>query len=78
MYIVFEIQVNADGTLGTLTNTYENQNEAESAYHLKLGSAAVSALPVHSVVILSEEGFNVKRTCYKHNGSTSTVSTEGE
>ena len=69
MYIVFEIQTNADGTLGTLTSTYTDKAEAESAYHLKLGSAAISALPVHSVAMLTEEGFELKHECYKHNST---------
>ena len=66
MYIVFEIQTNADQTVGTLVSTYTDQNEAESAYHMKLGSAAISALPVHSCALLTEEGFLIRSECYKH------------
>ena len=66
MYIVFEIQTNTDGTVGTLITTYENQNQAESAYHGILEAAAVSALPVHACTLLTEEGFQVRHECYKH------------
>ena len=66
MYIVFEIQTNADGSVGTLVNSYADQNQAESKYHQVLTSAAVSALPVHSCALLSEEGFEIRHECYKH------------
>ena len=66
MYIVFEIQTNANGTVGTLVNTYEDRNQAESKYHQVLEYAAVSALPKHACTLMSEEGFELKSECYKH------------
>ena len=66
MFIVLEIQTNANGTVGTLINSYEDQSQAASAYHTVLASAAVSSIPVHSCAMLTEEGFCVKRECYKH------------
>lgn len=66
MYIVFEIQTNADGTVGTLVSTYTDQNQAESKYHQVLEYAAVSTLPVHSCVLMTGEGFQLKAECYKH------------
>ena len=66
MYIVFEIQTNNDGTIGTLVSSYPEQNQAESAYHAVLSAAAISALPVHSCVLLTEEGFELMHGCYKH------------
>ena len=66
MLIVLEIQTNADGTVGTLINAYEDQNQAESKYHLVLSSAAVSALPVHACTLLTNEGFELMHACYKH------------
>lgn len=66
MYIVFEIQTNSNGTVGTLISSYDNRNQAESKYHDVLTSAAVSALPKHACVLMSEEGFFLKSECYKH------------
>ena len=66
MFIVLEIQTNTDGTVGTLINAYADQNQAESKYHLVLSSAAVSALPVHSCALLTNEGFPLRHECYKH------------
>ena len=66
MYIVFEIQTNADQSIGTLVTTYTDQLQAESAYHQVLASAAVSALPKHSCVLMTEEGFQLRSECYQH------------
>ena len=41
--------------------------EAESKYYSILAAAAISKVPVHSAIIVSEEGFPVKHQCYKHN-----------
>lgn len=65
-FLVVELQKNEDGTLTHLVTSKDEQAEAESKYHEILKFAAVSAIPVHSAVILSEEGFLVKRECYKH------------
>ena len=55
-YVVLEIQTNADGTVGTLVNTYDNWNQAEQKYHTVLAAAAVSGLPVHTAVLITNEG----------------------
>ena len=55
-YIVIEIQVNADGGVGTLVNAYDSYNTAQQQYHTILAAAAVSELPVHSAVVLDVTG----------------------
>lgn len=66
MFIVIEIQVNADGTVGTLVNSYADQNTAEAQYHTVLAAAAVSSVPKHSAIMISDEGFPLRHECYKH------------
>ena len=66
MYIVIELQKNAQGTVSNIVTDHQNLAEAESKYHAILASAAVSDVPAHSAVILSEDGFPVKHQCYKH------------
>lgn len=63
-FITIELQKNADGSFGNIVKAFEDQNEAESNYHAIMASAAVSAIPVHSAVLLSEEGFTIMRGCY--------------
>lgn len=64
MYIVIEIQ--ASTTVATLVNSYEDRNQAESKYHQILMSAAVSAVPRHGAVMLTDEGERLKNECYIH------------
>lgn len=66
MYIVIELQKNAQGTVSNIVTDHKNLAEAESKYHAILANAAVSDVPAHSAVILSEDGFPVKHQCYKH------------
>lgn len=66
MYIVIELQKNAEGVVSNIVTSYENLAEAESKYYSVLAAAAISKIPVHSAIIVSEEGFPVKNQCYKH------------
>lgn len=63
-YIVMELQT--DTTTATLVNQYDNRAAAESAYHGILAAAAVSSVPVHAAVLMTEEGFVLRNECYKH------------
>lgn len=64
MVIVMEIQKGTTTT--TLVNAYETRNEAENKYHTILAYAAVSTLPKHSAVMLTEEGEYIKHECFEH------------
>ena len=65
-YIVLEIQTNNDGTVGTLIDTYDNRGSAESKYHLILSAAAVSQIPQHSCVLMTDDGFLLESKSYDH------------
>lgn len=69
MYIVVEIQTNADGTVGNLVFAYADKNEAYSKYHSILASAAISALPKHAAVILQNDGLPLEFRCFEHGGT---------
>lgn len=67
MYIVIELQKTADDVpVANIVNSFDNLAQAESKYYSILASAAISQIPVHSAIIVSEEGFPVKHQCYKH------------
>ena len=66
MYLILEVQVNADGTVGTLINSYADKNEAESNYHRVLMAAAVSELPTHTAYMLTDYGYTIKSESYTH------------
>ena len=67
MYIVIELQKNAEGAVSNIATDFATLAEAESKYYTILASASISNVPVHSAIIVSEEGFPVKHQCYKHN-----------
>lgn len=66
MYIVLEIQTMSDEQIGTLVNSYTNREAAENKFHTVLAAAAVSTLPVHSAVMMTEDGYVVKNEAYYH------------
>ena len=65
-YLVIEIQKFPNGTMSTPAYAFDNLNSAEAKYHSILAAAAVSSLPVHSCILMSEEGFPLRHECYKH------------
>lgn len=65
-YLVIEVQTNADGSIGNLTYSYDDRNEAESKYHTVLAAAALSVLPMHTCVLFQSDGILLARQCYVH------------
>ena len=66
MYFVIEIQKQKDGTPSSIVTSHETKDKAEAKYHSILAAAAVSELPIHSAIIISEEAFPVRYENYKH------------
>jgi predicted regulator of Ras-like GTPase activity (Roadblock/LC7/MglB family) len=66
MYIVIELQKNTEGIISNIVTSHNSLAEAESKYYTILAAAAVGNIPVHSAIIVSEDGFPVKNQCYKH------------
>ena len=68
MYIIQEIQTGTEGTALLPPVQRENRNEAESAFYIACGYAAVSTVPVHTVMVFTEEGFAIPELtkCFKH------------
>ena len=65
-YIVIEMQKTAEGQVANLVTAHNTLAEAESKFYSILAAAAINDVPVHSAIIVSEEGFPVKHQCYKH------------
>lgn len=66
MYIVIELQKNTEGVVSNIVTSHNTLAEAESKFYTILASATVNEVPVHSAIIVSEEGFPVRHQCYKH------------
>lgn len=66
MYILNEMQTTGTQTALTPTQTFEDKNAAESAFHSILASAAISKVNVHTVVLMDEHGNTLRREFYEH------------
>lgn len=69
-YLVIEMQKQSDGTIAQITTAYTDRNTAEQKYHEILSFAAVSSIPIHTAVILGEEGNLIKKESYRHEEAT--------
>ena len=65
IYIVMEVQGNSENA-ATLISNYSNRNEADSKFHQILSAAAVSNVPIHSAVLLTDTGKMLKSEYYEH------------
>lgn len=63
-YVVIELQSN-NGSLANIVTDFDDRLQAESKYHTILAAAAVSPVPVHSAVLMTDEGFILMADCYK-------------
>ena len=66
MYIIQEIQTTDNTTALVPAVTYTDKNQAESAYHMALASAAVSSVTVHTVMLYDEHGNVLRKEFYEH------------
>lgn len=66
MYIIQEMQTTGSQTALVPALTYADKNQAERAYHTALAAAAVSEVPVHTVIMIDEHGNTLKRDYYEH------------
>lgn len=66
MYLVIEIQKSNDGNLSHIESVHATLPEAEQKYHTVLSFAAVSAVDVHSAVMLDDTGTRIKGETYYH------------
>lgn len=64
-YIVIELQTTGNNTANIVT-AYDVKEQAESAYYAVLSTAAISSVPVHSVILITEEGYPLMNGHYTH------------
>lgn len=64
MFIVIEIQKSE--SVATLVTAFDSRNEAEAKFHSILAAAAVSTVPLHGAVMMTEEGAFIQNKTYYH------------
>lgn len=71
MFIVIELQTNANNEVASIVSPALSGPEAESRYHTILAAAALSNVPKHAAVILNDKGELFATQCYYHDVATS-------
>ena len=66
MYIIQEIQTNGTTSALSPAVTQTDREQAESAFHMKCGAAAISNVNVHTVLMFDEHGNVLRREFYEH------------
>ena len=80
MYIVLEVQKQLDqtGAIVTPIPTFDNLPEAESCWHMKLASACISTVPIHTVKLIDDDGNVIRTETYIHRVAADNGGQEGE
>ena len=65
-YIVLEMQTNSDETVGTVLTSYDKLDEAESKFFAVLSAAALSTLPTHTAMLLTNNGTMLRVETFSH------------
>lgn len=68
MYIVVELQTYNAGVVSNIVTSFDTLADAESHYYSILAAAAVSVVPIHGAILISNDCFPIRNQCYKHNG----------
>lgn len=68
-YYIIEIQKHENGNYAHLIDTANDMKNAESKAYTKLQYAAISNRPVHTVLIIDEEGSLYSSKCYKNDSA---------
>lgn len=67
MFAVIEIQKNG-ATAAPITTLFTDKEQAYSKYHQVLAAAAISQVPEHSAILVSEEGNYMFHEKFIHEG----------
>lgn len=62
-YTVIEMQ---NGVVGNNAWNYDTREDAEVKYYQVLSEVVKSPVAVHTVMLLTDEGFILDAKCYKH------------
>lgn len=66
MFLVMELQVNNDGTVGNIVTSHSTFPEAQNKFYTVCAFAAISEVPMHSVIILDRTGVLIDRQSFEH------------
>ena len=65
-YIIQEMQTTGDQTALVTPDVRAGWNDAISVFHQKASYAAVSSVPVHTVMVYDERGSMIEKVVFTH------------
>ena len=66
MYLVIELQKTSPDTVANIVTAHSNLNDAYAKYHTVLAAAAVSSVPSHSAVMITDKGGLICADSFDH------------
>ena len=66
MFIVIELQTNANGQVSNVVTAFLTIEQAYNKYFTILATAAVSSVPVHAATILNNFGEEIEHKAFEH------------
>ena len=66
MFIVIELQVDQNGNVGNIVTSHDTFAEAQNKFYTICAFAAISQIPIHSVIILDRTGVLLDRQSFTH------------
>lgn len=70
-YVVVEMQ---NGVVGNNAWNYDTREDAEVKYYQVLAEVVKSPVAVHTVMLLTDDGFILDTKCYKHGAAPEAAS----
>lgn len=67
---IIEMQTGDDGITAFLMDQSNDPNTADSIYYQKLAAAAISKVPIHAVVLVQDNGAQLKTGYHDHREQT--------
>lgn len=64
-YLVMELQ-KTDSTVSNIVTAYDERPIAEQAFFMAVAAACVSQVPVHTILMMDDEGRTLEYRSYKH------------
>ena len=65
-YLVIELQTSAQGVVSNIVYSFDSKASAEQQYFLILSAAAVSNVPVHAAMLITNTVSTLETRLYTH------------
>jgi hypothetical protein len=75
-YVVIELQTFDTGAMSSPAYAFDERDSAEVKFYDLVSKAVKSKVPVHAIILTTNEGQLIDKKCYVHDEKTATEATE--